>query len=290
MSVEGDYKVRIVIASGKGGTGKTFISTNLAYSLGLNKKVQLIDCDVEEPNSHIFIPVNDNSKTEIVRSLVPVIDNDNCCHCGLCAERCQFNALSVLKNKVLLFTDICHSCGGCILSCPNNAITKGSKEIGIIESYQNKNIDMVIGKLKVRAIQAPEVINEALAKQQNNYLTLVDAPPGTSCTAIAAVSEADFCVLVSEPTPFGLHDLELAVDMVKALNVKVAVVINKYETSDSLTERYCKRNKIPVIAKIPQKREIAEAYASGKLITEVSPKYQLKFQNLYSNIERMIKK
>ena len=280
--------MRIVIASGKGGTGKTFVSTNLAYSLALTEDVQLIDCDVEEPNSHIFIPV-EHSKTEIVSSLVPVIDNDNCYYCGVCAKRCQFNALSVLKNKVLLFSDICHSCGGCILSCPNNAIKAGNKEIGSIKSYNNKNINMVIGSLKIRAIQAPEVIEKALSKQELNKITIVDAPPGTSCTAITAVKNADFCVLVAEPTPFGLHDLVLAVEMAKALQVKVAVVINKYETSGSLTERYCNRNKIPIIAKIPLKKELAEAYASGKIISEIKPKYQIKFQNLYSNIERIVK-
>jgi MinD superfamily P-loop ATPase len=281
-------KVRIVIASGKGGTGKTFVSTNLAYSLAQDKSVQLIDCDVEEPNTHLFLPMTEK-RVEPVKTLVPIINNEKCSGCGLCAKRCQYNALSVVKGKVLLFTDICHSCGGCVLYCPNQAIEAGTKEIGSLEMATTKNIDLVVGKLNVRAIQAPEVIQEALGKEKKGVITIVDAPPGTSCSAITTVKLADFCLLVSEPTPFGLHDLELAVKMAKALNVPVGVIINKYETSGSVTERYCLRNDIPVIQKIPLQREVATAYAEGRLISEYSPKYEEKFSSILSNIERVIK-
>jgi MinD superfamily P-loop ATPase len=281
-------KLRIVIASGKGGTGKTFVSTNLAYSLALNKSVQLIDCDVEEPNTHLFLPMT-QPKIESVKTLVPVINHEKCLGCGLCAKRCQYNALSVIKGKVLLFSDICHSCGGCVLYCPNQAIEAGSKEIGSLEMAKTKNIDLVVGRLKVRAIQAPEVIQEALSKEKKDSLTIVDAPPGTSCSAITTVKTADFCLLVTEPTPFGLHDLELAVNMAKALNVPVGVIINKYETCGSVTERFCLRHEIPIIQKIPLQREVATAYAEGKLISEQSSKYEAKFSVMLSNIERVIK-
>lgn len=280
-------KLRIVIASGKGGTGKTFVSTNLAYSLAQERDVQLIDCDVEEPNTQIFMPMV-NSRKEDVNTLVPTIDNEKCSGCGLCAKRCQFNALSIIKDRVLLFSELCHSCGGCILACPQQAIKPGKKQIGTIEISNSKNIEHVVGKLKVRAIQAPEVIQDALSKSKKNVLTIVDAPPGTSCSAISAVKDADFCLLVTEPTPFGLHDLELAVEMVKALKIPMGVVINKYEISDSVTERFCLRHNIRILQKIPLKREIATAYAEGKLISELYPKFQEKFTAMFNSIERMI--
>ena len=278
--------MRIVIASGKGGTGKTLVATNMAFSL-VSKGIQLLDCDVEEPNDHLFLPF-ENPLTEHVTALVPEIINVRCSGCGLCATRCMYNALSVVKGKVMLFSDLCHSCGGCIIYCPLQAIEQGEKAIGRIKMGSSQGIDLIAGILNIKSVQAPELIKEVLQKANVKTTVLVDAPPGTSCSAVAAGSGADFCLLVTEPTPYGLHDLKLAVAMTQKLGVPIGVIINKSDSNLSRTEQYCLQHNLPILLQIPYDLKIAKVYAEGGLISRELPGYQQSFRDVLGDIERMI--
>ena len=206
----------ISIASGKGGTGKTTVATNLAVSIGSD--VQLLDCDVEEPNAHLFIdPVIEQSKK--VYTPVPKIDEEKCNFCKKCAEICRFKAIAVIKEIVLTFPELCHSCGGCVEVCPENAITETGRELGVIETGHRNSLAFVHGRLRVGEAMSPPLIREVRSQTRSDQLTIIDAPPGTSCPVIAAMKGTDFVLMVTEPTPFGLHDLKLAVEAVKLLEI-----------------------------------------------------------------------
>ena len=202
--------MRIAVASGKGGTGKTTIATNLALSVGSN--VQLLDCDVEEPNAHFFI----HPTFEVTRPIttpVPEVDEEKCTFCGKCSDICQFKAIAVLDKTVLVFQELCHSCGGCMEVCPENAITEKGRELGIIQTGHRNGIEFIHGKLRVGEAMSPPLIRAVREYELPDKLTIIDAPPGTSCPVIASVKDSDFVLLVTEPTPFGLHDLKLAVGL-----------------------------------------------------------------------------
>ncbi len=277
----------IAVLSGKGGTGKTTVALNLARSFGT--PVQLLDCDVEEPNAHLFLP-GEVRCTESVSVPVPKVDEAKCDACGKCSEICQFNAIISLKTKPLVFSELCHSCGGCALVCPQKAISEVPKFIGLIETIKYQSIFLIQGRLNVGVAMSPPLIKEVKLRLLPNMPVILDAPPGTSCPVITTVKDADVAVLVTEPTPFGLHDLELAVEMVKEIGPPFGVVVNRVGIGDDRVHEYCEKNRIPILAEIPDDRQIAEAYSRGEIIVDVLPRYRKVFENLLISIKKLAKK
>lgn len=273
----------ISVASGKGGTGKTIISTSLALSLG---EVQFLDCDVEEPNAHIFLKPQINERIS-AGIPVPEVDETKCNFCGKCAQICEFNAIVVIKKKVLFFPELCHGCGGCSYICPENAIKEVEREIGVIEKGRSGNIDFSHGILNVGEPMAPPLIKQVKGLITNNKDVIIDASPGTSCPVVETVKDCDFCLLVTEPTPFGLNDLKLAVEMLKKLAILCGVVINCADIGDDEVNKYCESEKIPILMTIPWDRKIAEAYSRGTPLIEALPEFRNKFSKLHKEIERL---
>ena len=276
----------ISIASGKGGTGKTTVSTNLAASLG--SEVTLLDCDVEEPNSHLFLkPVWEH--TEIITTPVPEVDENKCTLCGKCGDICQFKAIVVIGETVLPFHELCHSCGGCMEVCPEDAIKEVDRELGVIQSGRCNGIDFIHGILRVGEAMSPPLIRKVRSLSPRDGLTIIDAPPGTSCPVIASMKDADFVLLVTEPTPFGLHDLKLAVGAVQILGIPHGLVINRADIGDDRVKSFAEENNIPVLMEIPFDRKIAEIYSKGELLVDKMPEWKDRFISLYERIGEMIK-
>jgi MinD superfamily P-loop ATPase len=277
--------VVISIASGKGGTGKTTVATNLAVSLG--KGVQLLDCDVEEPNAHLFIhPAFE--KTEVVPASVPDVDEEKCNLCGKCGEICQYKAIVVIGNTVLPFHELCHSCGGCMEVCPEKAIREGERILGVIEVGRRRELEFVHGRLRVGEAMAPPLIRKVRSFTKPGMVTIIDAPPGTSCPVITAIKGADFLLLVTEPTPFGLHDLKLAVGAARILGIPCGLVINRSDMGDDRVREYAGKEGLPVLLEIPFDRRIAEAYSRGELLVERMPEWKEKFLQLYDRIKELV--
>ncbi len=274
----------ISIASGKGGTGKTMVATNMAVSVGSN--VQVLDCDVEEPNSHLFIkPIIEEVLT--ITTPVPEVDMEKCNLCGKCGDICQFKAIVVIGETVLPFHEMCHSCGGCMEVCPEKAITEIGRELGVIERGRRNGIEFVHGKLRVGEAMSPPLIRKVREYARPGALTIIDAPPGTSCPVIASMKGADFVLLVTEPTPFGLHDLKLAVGAVNILGIPCGLVINRSDMGDDQVRIYAQEEGIPILMEIPFDRRIAEAYSRGEMIVEAMPEWKEKFLELYRRIENL---
>jgi len=274
----------ISVASGKGGTGKTTVATNLAISLGSG--VQVLDCDVEEPNAHLFIrPTIEDVKT--ITTPVPAVDMEKCTLCGKCGEICQFNAIVVLGETVLPFHELCHSCGGCREVCPEKAITETGRELGVIERGYRNGLEFVHGRLRVGEAMSPPLIRKVREYTRHDTLTINDAPPGTSCPVIASMKGADFVLLVTEPTPFGLHDLKLAVGAVNILGIPCGLVINRSDIGDDRVKNYAENEDVPVLMEIPFDRRIAEAYSRGEMLVDVMPEWKEKFTGLYHRIEEI---
>ncbi|MDY0094709.1 MAG: ATP-binding protein [Candidatus Vecturithrix sp.] len=269
--------MKICIASGKGGTGKTTIATNLAYTA--QQPVLLLDCDVEEPNAHLFLkPVI--TETEPVYKPIPQIDHTKCTFCGKCSEFCEYNALAVLKDQVLVFSQLCHGCGGCMLVCPEQAISEVGQEMGVVEHGYAGDVEFAHGILKVGDAMAGPVIRRVKRFSDQHPLAILDAPPGTSCPVVITLTGCDFCLLVTEPTPFGLHDLKLAVGVARKLHIPHGVVINRADMSDQHVEAYCHEEQIPILMQIPTDLRIAQAYSRGQMLVDILPEYQEMFQNL----------
>lgn len=274
----------ISVASGKGGTGKTTVAVNLAKAVGTN--IQLLDCDVEEPNAHLFLnPAF--SHTETVFTQVPEVDTKKCSHCGKCAEICRYKAIVVVNDIVLTFPELCHSCGGCMKVCPEKAITEVGRELGVVQKGRSNGIDFIHGRLRVGEAMSPPLIRKVREFIEPDKLTIIDAPPGTSCPVIASMKDADFVLLVTEPTPFGLHDLELAVGAVKALDIPCGLVINRSDMGDDRVSAYAQREKLPVLLEIPFDRGIAEAYSRGEMMIDAIPAWKEKFIKLFEDIRAL---
>ena len=274
----------ISIASGKGGTGKTTVSTNLALSIG---NVQFFDCDVEEPNANIFLKAKIKDREDVSIS-IPEIDKDKCDYCGKCSEFCAYNALAVVPNNVLVFPELCHSCGGCELVCPRGAVNWNERTIGTVEHGQTDNIDFYHGLLNVGESQAIPVIKALKRKVDNSKNVVIDVPPGTSCPVIESIGGSDFCILVAEPTPFGLHDLKLAVEVVRHLNIPFGVIINRDGVGDNKVEFYCKNENIPVLLKIPERKKIANLYSEGIALVNESHEWREMFGLVYNKIQEKV--
>lgn len=275
----------VAVASGKGGTGKTTVATNLArMACEAGQDVQYLDCDVEEPNGHIFLKPKSMTSRKVMID-VPQVNLDKCTACGQCGQICQYGAIICIKENVLTFEQLCHSCGGCYRVCPEDAITPKPLEIGAIEYGKADGIDFVSGRLCIGHARTPTLIKEVKKHIRPETLAILDVPPGTSCPVVEALKGTDFVLLVTEPTPFGLNDLKLAVKLVRELNLPFAVVINRYDTGDESMEEYCKIDGIPIIATLPDDRRIAEAYSSGKMIVRELPEVKHCFSDLIKTLE-----
>lgn len=268
--------MKIAVASGKGGTGKTSVAVNLALSL---EKAQIIDCDVEEPNVHVLL----NPKIESVSPvevLVPRILLDRCNYCGECARFCQYNALFIAGETALVFPELCHSCGGCSIVCPRGAIVEEPRRIGRIMKGAAASIDLVYGELNVGEPQAVPVIAAVKQHMNKEGIVILDAAPGTACPLVETVHGSDFCLLVTEPTPFGLHDLTIAAEVVRQLDVPRGVVVNFAGIGDRGVYEYCDKLDIPILLEIPFDRKIAELYSRGTPFVLAMPEWKEKFTEL----------
>lgn len=280
----------ISVASGKGGTGKTTVATNLAYTLAdpkLEFDVRLLDCDVEAPNAHLFLKPEINY-SETVYTAVPQIDEQKCTYCRKCAEICRYRAIAVLGETILTFPELCHSCGGCMAVCPENAITETGRELGRLERGRRETLSVVHGRLRVGEAMSPPLIRQVRTHIDADRVNIIDAPPGTSCPVIAAMQGVDYILLVTEPTPFGLHDLQLAVEAVKLLNIPHGLVINRSDMGDRRVIEYAAEQQLPVLLEIPFDRRIAEAYSRGSMIVETLPEWRKHFFDLYGQIEKRV--
>lgn len=275
--------MKIAIASGKGGTGKTTVAVNLAVAVAeTGRAVQYIDCDVEEPNGHIFLKPNITESKE-VGILVPVVDIAKCTGCRKCAEVCQYHAIAVVK-KAMVFPELCHGCGGCTIVCPEKAIREEKRTIGMVETGESRGIGFVHGRLNVGEPLAPPLIKAARSEAKSEVVALFDSAPGTSCPAVTAVRDSDYVLLVTEPTPFGLNDLRLAVQMIRHLGIPHGMVVNRSDSGDDRVREYCKAENIELLLEIPDDRRVAEAYSRGEMGWDSISGWSQMFGDLYKRI------
>lgn len=280
----------IAVASGKGGTGKTTVAVALAQALaaeGSAAPLTFLDCDVEEPNAHLFLHPSIERREE-VSILIPEVDPETCTYCGRCAEVCAYHAIVVVGRKVLFFRELCHGCGSCALNCPERAIREVLHPTGTLEEGWAGKIRFVHGVLSVGEAMATPVIRQLKRRfLPTKGVAILDAPPGTACPVVETLRGADFALMVTEPTPFGLHDLRLAVQVARGeLGIPVGVVINRDGVGDDRVDTYCREEGIPILLRIPLDRRVAEAYAQGKSILEALPEYREQFMALYQRIRR----
>ncbi len=277
---------KIAIASGKGGTGKTTVATNLAAVASRNSiRVAYLDCDVEEPNGALFLRPQIEEKRPVNVS-VPGVLEGTCTGCGLCREICQYGAVAVVNKNVLVFPELCHGCAGCWMVCQTGALVESKRTIGRLEMGRADKVDFVQGILNIGEAMSPPVIRQVKEAAVDADLLIIDSPPGTSCPVIESIRDADYVVLVTEPTPFGLNDLVLAVETVRMLALPFGVVINRSDTGDGQTQDYCRKQDIEILAEIPDDRRVAEAYSRGELACDAVQDYSAVFASL---VERLLK-
>ncbi len=270
----------ITIASGKGGTGKTTVAVNLALCI---KNAQLIDADVEEPNANVLLQASFSEEKDVVVA-VPKINDELCTYCGKCSEFCAYNALAVVPQKVLVFADLCHSCKGCEIVCPMDAVGWQNRIVGKVRKGENKGVDIVEGDLNLGESMAIPVIKAVKHEIDFEKHVIIDAPPGTSCPVLESITGSDYVILVTEPTPFGLHDLKLAVDVVRRMNLPFGVIINRDGVGDKRVEFYCQQENIPILLKIPHDMQIASLYSNGEPFVSHMPQLKNAFERLMERI------
>ena len=269
------------VASGKGGTGKTTVAVNLAWCAP--ESALLLDCDVEEPNCHLFFDLTVRCR-EAVCIPVPVLDASKCTACGLCSQICQFHAVAFMGERPLLFPELCYGCGGCVWACPTGALSEVGSEIGLVEVADAGPCTLVQGRLHVGKGLSPPLIRAVKRFAEKDRLTIVDSPPGTACPLTAALAGCDYALLVAEPTCFGLHDLGLVVESVRQLKVPFGVVINRVSGRNDLLHAFCRQQNIAVLLEIPESEQVAKSYARGRIAAEVLPELRRSFENLWSTI------
>jgi MinD superfamily P-loop ATPase len=275
----------VAVASGKGGTGKTTIATNLArIAAQSGRTVQYIDCDVEEPNGHIFLKPELYERREVTVD-VPRVDPDMCTGCGKCGQICQYGAIVAITEQVLTFEKLCHSCGGCWRLCPAEAIAPEPMPIGSIEHGRSQDLDFVAGKLDIGHVTTPALIRAVKKEIAHNGLAILDVPPGTSCPVVTALNGADYVLLVTEPTPFGLNDLVLAVELVREMGLPFSVVINRDGLGDDRIDRYCLEENIDIAVRLPDDRRVTELYSEGHMIAEALPEMNGRLSRLLAHLE-----
>jgi MinD superfamily P-loop ATPase len=279
----------VSVASGKGGTGKTTVSASLARVW--EKPVVAVDLDVEEPNLHLFLRPDINECTTCFLD-VPVVEESKCTYCGACSDLCQFKAISIMGKLVLTFPEMCHGCGGCFALCPEQAISKGRRELGEISRGNAARIEFLMGRLRIGEAMSPPLMRQVKSRlaellDGNGSDAIIDAPPGVSCPAVNAVMDSDVIVLVTEPTPFGLYDFKLAWEAFSTLGKSMGAVINRAGIGNEDVYRFCERKGIPLLAEIPFERAIAEAYAQGRVIADLSPELRELFVSLYKKIREL---
>ncbi len=276
----------VAVASGKGGTGKTTVAVNLALSI---ENVQFLDCDVEEPNAHLLLHPK-VSRREPVYIPVPVVNEQLCDYCGKCSEFCEYNAIFVSSNKILIFPELCHSCGGCAIVCPKKAISEEQHKIGTLNFGSSGDVELVYGELEVGEPLAVPVIKAVKKQMKPDGNVVLDSPPGTSCPVIETVKGSDYCVLVTEPTPFGLHDLKITVEVLENMGIPFGVVVNRAGIGDKKVYEYCREKDIPVLLEIPYQRDIAEFYSRGVPFSLEIPEWKEKFRTLFERIKESVGK
>lgn len=280
----------IAVASGKGGTGKTTVATSLALSLTPQENVLFLDCDVEAPNGHLFLrPRIEVEKKAVI--LIPRIDVEKCLTCGKCVEVCQFHALAEIGKSIMIFPQLCHGCGSCAWHCPSKAIKEIKNPIGVLEAgLALKGIRFAHGILTISEPMATPIIRQLKKwqKTETGSVIIQDSPPGASCSVVETLRGADFALLVSEPTPFGLHDLKQVLDILKEMNIPGGVIINRDGIGDFQVDQFLKQNHIPIMMRIPYSTEIASAVAAGKTLLDVSSNYGLEFKTLFSQIKKRV--
>jgi len=280
--------MKIAVASGKGGTGKTLVATNFAYFVSKENPVTLYDLDVEEPNAALFFNA-EKKEVKSVQVMIPVVDEKKCDHCGVCSRICEYHAIINLGNQVMVFPELCHSCYGCLELCPQGAISEGKKEIGTIHTAKHNNIEIVTGVLKISESATPKLIRETKKElSDKNSIEIYDSPPGTSCPVIEVVKDVDYVLIVGEPTPFGLHDLDLLMQVIEQLKIPFGVLINKADEQNNLIKQYCIEKNVEIIGEIPMRHDIACTYAKGKLIIDEIDDMSSLFESIWDKIMQKV--
>jgi MinD superfamily P-loop ATPase len=277
--------VTITIASGKGGTGKTFVSTNLSRVFEkMGNKVHYLDCDVEEPNGHLFLKPTKNTREDVTLMSPVAVDTEKCTACGKCVEACTYNALALIKENILVFKNLCHVCGACTIVCPHGAVIEKERKIGELFTGKSRTIDIHYALLETgEGAMTPRLIRE-VKNFKGQGINIIDAPPGTSCPAVESVKESDLCVLVTDPTPFGIHDLKLAVQMCRELGQEPVIIVNRADYKNDDLKYYCNEQELHIIGEIPDDRNIAESYSVGDIIIDRIPEYKTLFATIADNI------
>jgi MinD superfamily P-loop ATPase len=274
--------MRIAVLSGKGGTGKTFVSVNLACTAG---KSAYVDCDVEEPNGYLFLKP-EIKKKQPVTVTVPEIDSGKCTACRKCVDFCKYNALALIKGKFLIFYEVCHSCGGCMLFCPTKAITEKERAIGTIEEGVSGEVAVLTGCLNTGEVSGVPIIKELMEKLSEQGTVVIDCPPGSACVVMESIRKADFCILVAEPTLFGVHNLSMVYDLVKLFNKPFGVVLNKCLPEEDPAEHFCNCHQINILARIPYNKELGRRNSRGHIAVHENKRYQELFSNLLESVTR----
>ncbi|MDD4493808.1 MAG: ATP-binding protein [Eubacteriales bacterium] len=276
--------MKIAVLSGKGGTGKTFVSVNLACAAD---KAAYIDCDVEEPNGHLFLKPQMSEKTPVFVT-VPQVNEDKCISCRKCVDFCKYNALALAGDKLMIFYEVCHSCGGCILFCPQKALTEKEREIGVIEEGISENVTVLTGCLNTGEVSGVPIIKALMEKLPHQGTIVIDCPPGSACVVMESIRKADYCVLVAEPTLFGVHNLEMIYELVKLFNKPFGVVLNKCFSDKNPARQFCDDHKINVLAQIPFDEELGRLNSKGSIVVRENQLYRELFRDLLKTLEKEV--